>query len=176
MAKRENPALEAPIPGMALTHEVGARPWQTPAQYSNVKEAAMFYVNRMQDKNFTEMLVNVLETGVPVTTLANTIQLSSVMQGVHNIDVGILTMPVIMEMIMLVGDSADIKYNTGLGDDESIDLEIKDTEIANILSKFEGSLGDIAESIGEEEQEQDDTLNFEEIVDDESQKGLMSRR
>jgi len=174
MPRRDNPALEAPIPGMALTHEVGARPWQTPSQYSDVKDVAKFYVNRMQDKNFTDMLVNVLETGVPVTTLANTIQLSSVMQGVHNIDVGILAMPVIIEMIMLVADSADIKYNTGLGADEAVDLDIKDTEIASLLSKFEGSLGDIVEDADEEEVE--NKLNFSEILEEEPQKGLMSRR
>ena len=31
--------FEAPVPGMAMTHEVGARPWQQPAQYTSVEEA-----------------------------------------------------------------------------------------------------------------------------------------
>jgi len=173
MPRRDNPALEAPVPGMSMTHELGARPWQTPPKYPTIQESARYYVTRMQDEKFTEMLVNVLETGVPVTTLANTIQLSSVMQGIHSIDVGVLSMPIIMEMIMLVADSADIEYNTGLGSDEAIDLEIQDTEIANIISKFEGSLSDIMTD--EDEDEETEALKFEEIVQGEPQKGLMSR-
>ena len=32
MLDNSQPRLEAPVAGMALTHEVGARPWQTPPQ------------------------------------------------------------------------------------------------------------------------------------------------
>ena len=87
MPQRNEPLLEAPIPGMSMTHEVGARPWQQPSKYTTIEEASRYYITRMQDKTFTDTLVNVLEMGVPVTTLANTIQMASVMQGLHTIDV-----------------------------------------------------------------------------------------
>ena len=31
-------SFDAPIPGMSMTHELGARPWQSPPQYSTVDE------------------------------------------------------------------------------------------------------------------------------------------
>ena len=39
----EQPNFDGPIAGMGLTHELGARPWQQPAQYSTVDEAMKFY-------------------------------------------------------------------------------------------------------------------------------------
>ena len=38
--------FENPIPGMALTHEVGARPWQSPAQYTKMEDVIDYYVSR----------------------------------------------------------------------------------------------------------------------------------
>ena len=31
MVMQETPTFDAPIPGESLTHELGARPWQSPA-------------------------------------------------------------------------------------------------------------------------------------------------
>ena len=58
--------------------------------------------------------------GVPLTTLANTIQMSGVMEGKHSIDTGILAMPVIIENMMAIGDALGIKYNSGLEDDAKL--------------------------------------------------------
>ena len=81
----EQPRFDAPRPGMAMTHELGARPWQTPARLTSTDEVVQDYLLRMQDDSFVKQLVGVLESGVPVTTLANTIQLAGVMEGRHSI-------------------------------------------------------------------------------------------
>ena len=69
--EQEQPRFDAPTPGMALTHEVGARPWQTPPKLVTVDEVAQDYPTKMQDPSFVQQLVGVLESGVPITTLAN---------------------------------------------------------------------------------------------------------
>ena len=74
----------------------------------------------MSSEEFMTQLADTLEMGVPVTTLANVIQMSNAMNGVHNLDVGIMVLPIIMEMIMLIGDSAGIKYTTGLDNPNKI--------------------------------------------------------
>ena len=66
------------------------------------------------------MLADVMEMGVPLTTLANTIQMSGVLEGKHSIDTGILAMPVIIESMMAIGDALGIKYNSGLEDDAKL--------------------------------------------------------
>ena len=95
---------------MALTHEVGARPWQSPAQYTKMEDVIDYYVSRMADDSFQQQLINVMESGIPLTSLANTIQLASVMEGKHSIDTGLLVMPVLIELMMLIAEQNDVKY------------------------------------------------------------------
>ena len=113
MAKLKEPTHDGPIPGMSLTVEPGNRPWEKPAQYSNVEDAAKFYVQRIVDPQFRDDLLNVMEMGIPLTVIANALQSGGVMQGKHNIDVGILVMPVIIELLAFIADSEDIDYVMG---------------------------------------------------------------
>ena len=70
--------FDAPIPGMSLTAELGARPWQSPAQYPTVDEAIEYYMNSMTTDSFMDQIIDVLEMGVPVASVANVIQLKRV--------------------------------------------------------------------------------------------------
>ena len=53
MARSLEPELDLPIPGMGLTHELGARPWQSPPQYATVEDALDFYLSRIGDDKYT---------------------------------------------------------------------------------------------------------------------------
>ncbi len=167
MPIREEIPLEAPIAGMSMTHEVGARPWQTPPQQATVQEAIAHYIERMQDDSITEQIVNILQSDIPVTTLANTIQLAGVMEGRHSIDVGVLILPVIMEMIMLIADAEGIKYETGMERDK--EAEVKDSRIMAGMARARKELAD---DIPEKDEE---ILEVQEELA-EMPKGLMGRR
>ena len=73
------PKLDAPIAGMSLTHELGARPWQRPPQYTTIDEVIDYYVTRMASEVFEKSLWNVMEMDVPLTVIASTMQLAGVM-------------------------------------------------------------------------------------------------
>lgn len=135
MAEPMQPMLDAPIPGMSLTHEVGARPWQNPPQYNTVEEALDFYIPRLQSDEVSSQLIDVLEMGIPVTVVANTMQLGAVMEGKHTIDVGMLILPVLAELIMLIADTAKIKYNTGLEKDKDIRGSLVDLAVQKFKDK-----------------------------------------
>jgi hypothetical protein len=68
----------------------------------------------MNTDAFKGQLVDVIEMGVPLATLANTIQLASVMEGIHSVDVGILMIPIIVELLITIADSQGAKYQTGM--------------------------------------------------------------
>ena len=155
--------FDAPIPGMSLTHELGARPWQSPPQYTTVDEAIEYYLERMSTDEFMDQMADVLEMNVPVTTLANTIQLASVMDGKHTVDVGMLVMPLLMEMIMLIGDNAGVKYDSGLTNVP--DNRTKDTLIEAVRKEMQ-------QKINESEEEPE----VEEVTEEEPKSGLMARR
>ena len=153
--------FDAPIPGMSLTHELGARPWQTPAQFPTVDEAIEYYMASMTSEEFMEQLIDVMEMGVPVTSIANSMQLSSVMEGKHSVDVGMLVVPLIMELLMMLGDSAGIDYETGLQDPNK--KRIRDSQLAKFALRYKQTLED---------------TDLEELVEEpeEEPKGLMARR
>lgn len=109
------PNLDVPIPGQSMTAELGARPWQNTPEYSTVDEAISYYMKKMSTDEFSIQLIDVMEMGVPLTDIANIIQLGAVTEGAHTVDIGILVIPVLIEMMMLIGDSAGVKYTTGLG-------------------------------------------------------------
>ena len=157
--------FDAPIPGMSLTHELGARPWQSPAQYPTVDKAIEYYLERMSTDEFMDQMADVLEMNVPVTTLANTIQLAGVMEGKHSVDVGMLVMPLLMEMIMLIGDNAGVNYDTGLTD--APNNTTKDTLIEAVRKEMQEKINETEEVSKEPEQEE---------IEEEPKSGLMARR
>jgi len=108
-----NASFDAPIPGESMMHELGARPWQQPPKYPTTEEALGFYLPRFQNEEFVEGLLDTLELGVPVTSIANTLQTGAVMEGLHSIDVGIIILPVLVEMISYIAEDAGIEFNIG---------------------------------------------------------------
>ena len=153
-----------PQVGIGMTHELGSRPWQNPAQLVKIEDVINHYVERLSTDEAAIEIANILDMGVPVTTLANTIQLAGVMEGRHTIDTGMMVIPVLMEMMMLVGDKAGVKYNTGM--EEDVKAETRDANIASVLEELEQSLDE-----NEEEMMEEETVEAEE-----EPMGLMSRR
>jgi len=174
MPIREEIPLDAPVPGMSMTHELGARPWQSPPQQTTVQEAIAHYIERMQDDSLSEQLVNILQSDIPITTLANTIQLAGVMEGRHSIDTGMLVLPVIMEMLMLIADAEGIEYSTGM--ERDIEDEVKDSRIMAGMAKARREiLKDQKLDTTETDIETESRVSTEEMLA-ELPKGLMGRR
>ena len=165
MKQLDNTTFDRPIPGMSMTHELGARPWQTPPTYATVEEAADYYIERMANPDFKDQLIDIMEMKVPLTTLANTIQLGSVMEGIHTVDVGMLVLPMIMEMLMMIGDSAGVKYETGLENPNKPIL--RDSAMAKAITEYEADLKNKDEVTETEDKE---------VEENEEPTGLMARR
>lgn len=161
-------SFDRPIPGMAMTHEVGARPWQTPPALTTVEEATNYYAERMGTDQFKAQLFDVMEMGVPLTTLANTIQLASVMEGMHTVDVGMLMLPILVEMMMAIADSAGVKYQTGMEGMENERGTVANRIISDMARERDMTQEDMpmaeTEEMMQEEQPQEEPM------------GLMSRR
>ena len=160
---RVEPTFELPVPGMAMTHEVGARPWQTPAQYTNVDDVAQFYIGQMQSDTCTDQVTSLLETKMPITMIANSMNTVNIMEGAHSIDIGMMTMPIIMETIMLIAEQQGIDYVTGL--EQNYDAQVMDTDIHSAAEQ-----SNIEDDLSIEESTEEDPVIEEEPV------GLMARR
>ena len=162
MAFRETPEFDMPIPGMALTHELGARPWQTPPEMSTFEEGFDFYVSRIVEPKNAARLLDIIETGIPLTAIAETLTLGGAMQGLHTIDVAVLVNPVLVELMEGLAKNAEVKYTVGDTDGE----ELPDDAL---LAKAMASLSEIDKE--ELKEEMDNTE-----VEAKKPKGLMARR
>ena len=160
---RKEPVFDLPVPGMGMTHELGARPWQQPAQYTTIDDVAQLYVAQMQDESFMEQALNLLETKMPVTMIANAMQTTNVMNGVHSIDLGVLALPIIMEMVMLIADTEGVDYVTGT--ERDIEAEVSGSSIEVATEKATGETPITEPDMMEEEQ-----------IEETMPTGLMARR
>ena len=162
------PLTDGPIPGQSLTTEIGARPWQQPAKYSTVEDALEHYANKITDPALNESLIDALEMGTPVSSVAEVIVQSSAMEGLHTIDVSILLLPVVMELIAYVADEAEIKYNMGI--DTEIDQDIiPDSIIELAIKKAKDKMPE------EEEEKQEEVMELNEELPEPQPTGLMAR-
>ena len=162
----KTPEINAPVPGMSLTAPLGGRPWQQPPQMATVEQAIDYYVPKIMDKEFIPELLTIIELGIPLTTIANSFQLASVMEGKHSIDVGVLVIPVLVELMMTVADANEVEYVSGMSREKEKGLS--NAQIA--LAKKKGLLD---KDIKVEEPTPEPT---EEPEEEEPSMGLMSRR
>ena len=166
------PELDAPIPGMSLTAELGARPWQSPPEGATLEDAVDYYIPRLGDPEYVGQVLDIVESGVPLTSIAESMTLVGNMEGKHTIDVGILVQPVIVEFLKGIADITDTKYIMS-ADKEFRDKDVTEGMLNNVTKELQ-------ESLPKEQQSEIDTLvdksidtNTEEV---EEPKGLMSRR
>ena len=167
MVETLEPMIDAPIAGQSLTTELGNRPWEQPPQYSTVEEALQYYIPRLTNPEMIEDLFNVMETGIPLTTLANAIQSSGVMEGKHSLDVGILIMPVLMETMAYLAEESGIEYVAGTNKKIGSDKP-SSAAIARAIAMVKKEKGESSEELKEEVQT--------EMELEEPSGGLMSRR
>ena len=167
--KPDGPLFNAPIPGQSLTAELGARPWQSPARFTTVDDTINYYIQKLNDDAVAIQLLTVLEAKeFSVADLAHVIQLNSIMEGVHNIDVGILVTPIIMEFIMFMAEAEGIDYLTGLEED---DQQLEQAAVNRALTRFRKEADSKTEEEEDTVEQPQDTVSEEEPTS-----GLMSRR
>ena len=142
--RKDEPNLDYPIPGMGMTAELGSRLWEQPPQLDTVDEATDFYMERMKQEDVQKGLIKVIDMGVPLTTIANAIQLANVMEGRHNIDVGVLMLPILVETMRYIAEEANIEYVTGME-------EIKEKDDALALKVASKMIDEKEETVEEED-------------------------
>jgi hypothetical protein len=102
--------FDAPIPGQSLTVEPGSVPWEQPSQYVTIDEVASFYSNKLDNPEAIFELMSLLEKGIPILTVVNTMVKTSIMKGYHTVENAFLVTPIIVEIIKTLADLNDVTY------------------------------------------------------------------
>ncbi len=110
MNKDEELFMSGPIPGMSLTGAPRNVPWENPPMLATVEDTIAYYTDKLLDPETEDNILDVLDNKIDIETIADHLITSSVMNGIHSLDVGVLVNPVVRELIMLVADSTDTEY------------------------------------------------------------------
>jgi len=141
----------APIPGQSLTVEPGSVPWEQPPQYVTIDDVASFYSDKLDNPEAIFQLMSLLEDGIPILTVVNTMVKSSIMKGYHTVDTGFLVTPIIVEIIKTLADLNDVPYTVTAEDaakENTVNPEIIRQLIKEAKNKVEKSPEAIVERKG----------------------------
>ena len=174
---QDEPLLDAPIPGQSLTSELGGRPWQQPSELNTLEDAMDYYIPKLGDPSQLNTTLRIIDSGAPLTTIAEILTLSGTMEGKHNVDLAILVNPIIVEFLKGLGDMAKIDYVIDGDDDkdteitalDAVDAEQKMLDEQDVNRLMTDVIGDESEDTSEEEEPVP-------IEENEEPKGLMTRR
>lgn len=103
-------SLNAPIPGMSLTTEPGNRPWENPPQIINIEDAIDYYTDKLTEPEKIDYLLEALSLDVSVEAITDALTTSSVMNGIHTIDISVLVSPVLYELIKYIAEIHEMDY------------------------------------------------------------------
>lgn len=94
-----------PVPaGVSWTAPPKGRPWLNPPKFVKIDEIAQGYIDNLTSSSVMNSMIDVIETNVPLASMAEALMLSGVQKGIHTIDAGILVMPVIIEMLKTMAE------------------------------------------------------------------------
>lgn len=115
----QDPKFEAPIPGMSLTTELGARPWEQPPQFADLTDVVDFYLENLFSSEGIDTIISSAEMGSSAIDIAERITMNGAQNGVHTVDVGVLVAPILVEGIKTVANFTDVHIDTGDEEDEN---------------------------------------------------------
>jgi len=170
--------FDNPIPGESLTGELGAKPYENPPDMPSVEGALEYYSATLLNEQLMGRIATQLEAGRKVTHLAEMIVVSSVASGKHTLDVAVLVLPVVMEILALIGDIYQVDFDMGTEEEredaEDHLIKAASTSIGKQDQIEEGSLFMDTEIMPEEDMEMDMEVTEEPSMEQTS--GLMARR
>jgi hypothetical protein len=100
----------APIPGQSLFTTPNERPYERPSELDTVDDALSYYFTNLRDPEIIDDLMTVVDMGIPLEPIVKTMYMSSVMNGIHNLDVGLIVAPVLSEFLAAVAKSYEIDF------------------------------------------------------------------
>ena len=99
-----------PIPGQSLAREPGNSPWEQPPMLSSINEVVDFYSERLTKEEVMGNILTSLRGDVPIMMMVRMLTKTSVMNGIHSVDVGYVVTPVIVEIIKTIAEVNDVGY------------------------------------------------------------------
>jgi len=123
----------APIPGNSLFTTPKDVPWERPSELDTVDDALAYYFTNLRDPEIIDDVMTVVDMGIPLEPIVKTMYMSSVMMGIHNLDVGLIVAPVLTEFLAAVAKTYEIDFRYANIDPEEARNEKEQQKIEMML-------------------------------------------
>ena len=157
--------FSGPIPGQSLSREQKLRPFERPPEITHPEDALQMHLKKMNDVDFLDNAMTILEMGLPVRMLVSGILRSAVMEGMHNLDVSLIIQPTLEKFIGDIAEATNTPHKKVDPNEDTI-KEDRETEIINSFLS------------GEERAEDPSAINLDDVEEPdlvEPNRGLMAR-
>lgn len=114
-------SMGGPIPGQSLTKEPGASPWEKPPQFTDLDEAMSFLIQNMTEPKVAHKLLALMEAGIPITSILDTLLMQGFMDGKWTPDLAILLAKPLTALLIKIARMYDIEPTTGAEDTEDVE-------------------------------------------------------
>tara|TARA_B100001250_G_C19780904_1_gene781824 strand:- start:601 stop:1212 length:612 start_codon:yes stop_codon:yes gene_type:complete len=117
--------MNRPIPGQSLTSNPDEPyPWESPPEYTNMKEALDFVLDNLMDEEAYVPILNAIEDGIPISDVVQQILYIGFNEGKWNPDMLLMLVEPLMYVVMALCEKAGIEYTLYRGEEEDDDQEI----------------------------------------------------
>ena len=112
-----------PIPGQSLTKEPGAAPWEKPPQFVDIDDAMQFVFERVTEPRAAHKLLALMEAGVPVTSIVETILKTGFMEGKWTPDLMLLMIKPLAAVLIKIAQMYEVEFVSGAEDEDEVEEE-----------------------------------------------------
>ena len=108
-----------PVPGQSLTNSPNQKyPWESPPQLTNRREAELYILEELTDKEKFIALTDAISDGLPIDVMTRTYLLSGYSRGLWDVDLMMLLVESVGFIIMALAEKVGLRYELYAGDDE----------------------------------------------------------
>ena len=112
--------FDRPIPGQSLTSTPKAWPWETPPEFTDVDEAFMYIIEKIQgNPGVQKGYDKIITMGMPIESICNTITFGGFVEGLWTVDIAELLKPPVMAFLMLYSQEKGLPFVPFNNDDPS---------------------------------------------------------
>jgi len=129
--------FEGPIPGQSLTTEPKNVPWEQPPKYADPMDALEMYMERLADPESQDELIDMLDIGIPISIVVDTMLSGGVMDGLHSVDTKLLLKGVIATQIQTIAEVVGVEYKLTMADYVNMDAKKEERMRQKLATKLE---------------------------------------
>lgn len=145
--------FDGPIPGQSLTAEPGNAPWEKPSKFSDPMDALEMYMEKLGNEEIVDDVIDMLDVGIPIDTVAGAMLGMGVMEGMHTVDVKLLLRPFVAAHIKSLADVVGVDYKMSMADYDDKDAKAEQKRKAKLQAKLAMRTGKIVPNKADEGEE-----------------------